>query len=293
MKSLILGVLTLASVNAFAQQQVSPAEVCQNISRYSSSNGVECAQAISRGRFDSTVTDVANAVASTGASSSATRIMIISPNRYLDDVVARACKEIARYSSANAVTCVEAALDNAFTPALAEVAEVIAKTGASSSAVVAIKNATNGWAHVGASDVCKAIARYSSSNAADCVAAIINKDYYNGSESVCLTLANQGATSSAVTCMRNSGISTEERPRRRHRDGGYNGPSIPGPYNPGPAPRPDYDPYTVRVSTYDIEELARNIQKARAQYDRGNYRQLDMTIIDLQRKIDEIRATAR
>jgi hypothetical protein len=290
MKSLILGAVALMSVSAFAQQ--SPADVCQQVSRYSGQSGAECAAALSRGRFDSTVISVAYAIAQNGSYSSATKVMTMSPNRYLDDDIASACISVARYSGSSAADCVEAALDNAFTPSLADVANVIATNGSYSSAVQAVKNAANGYAHSGAAEVCKAIARYSGSSAAECVSAILNKEYYNNAESVCLTLAQQGSYSSAVNCVKNSGVTTQQRPGRRHRDWD-NGPSRPE-TRPTPRPTPDYrDPYSVNVSRLDIDDLARNVSKARAQYDRANYRQLDNTIRELQRKIDEIKATMR
>jgi hypothetical protein len=295
MKFLILGALAFVSVSAFAQH--SPASVCQEISRYSGQYGAECATALSRGRFDNTVIEVAFSIAQTGAYSSATKVMSMSPNRYLDDDVAGACIAVARFSGEYAAKCVEVALDNAFTPALAAVAQTIATTGAYSSATAAVGNAANGYAHPGAAEVSKAVARFSGDYAARCVSAILNKDYYNDAESVCLTLANQGSYSSAVTCMQNSGVSTNQRPSRRHRDWDINN----GQVNPGqyhrpdnrPDNRPDRNEYSVNVSRIDIDELARSISKARAQYDRRNYRQMDATLIDLQRKIDEIKASMR
>lgn len=290
MRSIILGALALMTFSAFAQ---SPSDVCQTVSRYSGQSGAECAAALSRGRFDKTVAAVAHAVASNGSYSSATKIMVMSPNRYLDDDVANACIQVARYSGQSAAECVEVALDNAYTPALASVAEMIAKNGSYSSAVLAVKNAANAFSQPGAAEVCKAVARYSGQSAAECVSAVINKEYYNNAESVCLTLANQGSYSSAVNCMRNSGVTTYQRPYRRHRDWD-NGPVNPSPRpDPIPMPRPDYNPYSVMVDRLDIDDLARNISKARAQYDRGNYRQLNSTILELQRKIDEIKATMR
>lgn len=298
MKFLILGVLTMLSVNAFAQQ--SPAEVCQQVSRYSGQSGADCAGALSQGHFDPGVIQVAYAVAQTGSYTSATKIMQMSPNRYMDDDVAAACIAIARFSGQSAASCVEVALDNAFTPSLAAVATTIAQTGSYTSAVTAVRNAANGYAHSGAAEVCKAIARFSGQSAADCITAIINKDYYNNAESVCLTLANQGSYTSAVTCMRNAGVQTQQRPYRRPRDWDRPSPRpTPGPSfpQPQPVPGPSFpaprDPYTMNVGRSDIEDLARNISKAQSQYNRGMYQQMGNTLIDLQRKIDEIKATAR
>lgn len=287
MKFMLLGAFALLSVNAFAQH--SPAQVCQVISQYSGQSGAECAGAISRGFFDQTTVEVAHAIAANGSYSSATKVMQMGANRYLDDDFANACISVARYSGQSAASCVEVALDQVFEPALGDVARVIADNGSYSSAVTAIQNARNGAAHPSAAEVCKAIARYSGQSAAECVAAIINKDYFNGSESVCLTLANNGSYSSAVTCMRNSGVPTQRRPQRRYRDWDRN--NRPGPTFPGPGPQGPID--SVVISQRDLRELSQSIRQARNLYDRNQLRQLGNALIDLERKMDEIKATSR
>lgn len=283
MKHLIFGTLALVSLSAFGQ--ATPSQVCQEISRYSSSNGAICAGAISRAMFDQSTLDVAMAVARTGSSTAATRIMQSGGNRYLDDSVAAACREAARYSGDNAALCAESAFDHAFDPAVGQIALAIARTGSTSAAVRAVQNGRNGAAHPSAANVCVAIAPYSGDNAASCVTAILNKDYFNNSESVCLTLANQGSTSSAVQCLQNSGIQTHRRPGRRP---GWGGQPAPGGHG-----RPMPAPMGVTISLEQYQELDVKIRQAQNAMMRRQYPQANLLLDDLVRTMDEIRAGSR
>lgn len=289
MKIMLLGAIALASVSAFAQS--SPSDVCQNISRYSAQSGTDCAIAISRGYFDNTTLEVANAIVNIGSTSSAVKVMQLGANRYLDDDAAAVCKSIARYSGSSAATCAEVAFDNAFEPALARVALSISNLGSSSAAVTAIQNARNASAHPQAAEVCNSIARYSGSSAAECILAVINKDYFNGSERVCKTLADQGSSTSAVRCMRESGVQTSRRPQRRPRSWDNRpGPQMPGPQIPqGPSrPGPGSD-IGVILSGQDIRELNRMVRQARNAYDSGDFRKLGNHLNDLEMKMNELK----
>lgn len=280
MRILVVSAFALLSVNAFA---VTPAQVCQTISNFSASNGAMCAQAISRSNFDNGAVEVAYALATAGSTSSATQVMQMSGNRYLDDNAAEVCKKIAPFSGSNAVACVTTSLDNAFDPSLTRIAAALASSGSTSSAVTALQNARNAVASPGAAAVCETIAPYSGSNAASCVTAIINKEYFNNSESVCMTLARNGSTSSAVTCLQSSGVSTERRPGRRGQyGGGYNNGGY-GDSRPAPQAR-------ISMSMEDFRDLTRSVQRARNLYDRSQYNQLGNALIDLDRKLDEIQA---
>jgi hypothetical protein len=271
MKLYLVGALALLSVSAFAQE--SAVQVCQKISNYSSSSGTKCAEIISRNQFDPGVLLVASELATNGSTSEAVKVMEIGAGKYMDDNAATVCRVVGKYSASSARSCVEASVDRSFDLNLISIALKIAESGVTSSAVTAITNAQNAFASPGAADVCVVVAQYSGSSGANCVTAIANKEYFNGAEQVCMTQARNGSTSSAVTCLQNSGIVTQRRPGRRGQGNGQIG------QKPGSV-----------VSAKDLQDLERGIRKARALYERNQIRQLGDVLIDLDRKIDEIKS---
>lgn len=274
MKAMFLGAVMLLSASAFAQQSAS--EVCHAISTYSSSSAATCAGIISRAQFDQSSLKVAFALAKGGSPSNALKVMEISGNRYLDDEVGEVCKQIMTYSNSNAVSCVEASLDQAFDPAVATIAMSIAKSGSSSNAVLALQTGKNANVNPAAALVCVELSRFSSSRAVECISAILNKDYFNGAEGICLNLAKSGSSSSAVACLQNSGVETYRRPGRRNRG---NGGRI-----EVPAQR------NVVISVEQLKELSRKIRQSRGLYERGQYQKLGDALIDLNRTMEEVEA---
>lgn len=273
MKATFLGAIMLLSASAFAQQSAS--EVCQAIGTYSPSSAATCAGYISRAQFDMSSLKVAYAIAKSGSSSSALRVMEISGNRYLDDEVGEVCRSISTFSPSTAVACIEASLDQAFDSSIAAIAMAVSKSGSTLTAVQVLKNGMNGNAHPSAAAVCIEISRYSPSAAANCVTAILNKDYFNGAEGICMNIAKSGSTSSAVTCLQNSGIETYRRPGRRNRGGGTV--QVPTTRN-------------VVISVDQLRELSRKIRQSKGLYERGQYQKLGDALIDLNRAMEEVEA---
>ncbi len=290
MKFPVLLVLSALSLSAFAQHGQpgrQAAEVCNQISRTNSANASACAEAISRAPFDSTVVEVGYAVAVTGYTSHALRIMQISGGKYLDDGAAEVCIVISKTSPSNAASCVEASLDQAFEPVITNIALTIANLGYSSSALQALSNGKNAAAHPNAGKVCEVMAKTSPSNAAACVAAIINKDYFNGSENVCLNIATTGYSSSALTCLQNSGVETQRRANRRWRGQGPHNGNGNG-WNPGNGQGP-LPQLNVLIPRDLFDALLRSARKAQSMNQRGSYRDVEQALNELNQTLDQIR----
>jgi hypothetical protein len=259
MKKLLVGLTVLSCSQVFAQ--TSPSDVCRNISRFSASSGSQCAQVISRSRLDQTVLNVANAVANTGSSANALKILEVGANRQMDPSLEVACLSVARFSQSSAVTCVEASLDSYFSPAASIIAKRIADTGSSANAVLAIQNARGAYLQDSASETCLSIARFSQSTAAACVSAIANKEYFNGSEGVCLDLANRGSSASALTCLQNSGVE----------------------YNPLPPM-----PTEIVMTTVQFMDISRDVRRAENLLSRGNRFEAQRILNDVSRVLEEV-----
>lgn len=259
MKKIILGLTVLSCSQVFAQ--TTPSDVCRNISRFSSNSGSQCAQVISRSRLDQTVLNVANAVANTGSAANALKILEVGANRQMDPSLEVACLSVARFSQSSAVTCVEASLDAYFSPAASIIAKRIADTGSAANAVTAIQNARNAFLQDSASETCLSIARFSQSTAAACVSAIANKEYFNGSEGVCLDLANRGSSSSALTCLQNSGVE----------------------YNPLPPM-----PTEIVMTSVQFMDISRDVRRAENLLSRGNRFEAQRILNDVSRVLEEV-----
>jgi hypothetical protein len=214
MKFFILSTLTLLSLSSFAS---GPSEVCQEVSRFSESDGSQCDIAISKSSFDESVNRVALSITKRGYTQYATKIMQISGGRYLDESVADACIEVSTFSPRVAVECVEVALDHAFDPNLVSIAHTIARMAAVQNAVLAIQNARNATAHPEAIEVCIEISKLHTGYGARCVSAILNKTYSTGSTATCSSAVEGGHLEFAISCLKGGGVPTGDRPGRHSR----------------------------------------------------------------------------
>ncbi len=278
MKFLALALLACGTMSAFAQN--TPASVCQTVSRFNGASGAACAQSISRGSFDQSAVDVAAQLANQGSHTNAAQVMQISVNAYLDDGVGPVCITVARFNGASGVECVRVSLDNAFDPGVLSIAQQLANQGSHSNAITALSNGKNAAVNPAAAAVCVTVARFNGANGAACVTAILNKDYFNNSESVCATLASQGSHTNAVACLSNSGVVTQRRPGRRGR---------PGRYGDGPGQGPGPSVTNVLIPAQQYENLLRDIGRARMQHNRYDMQRLGETLQQIEQTLQGLR----
>ncbi|MBY0517628.1 MAG: hypothetical protein K2P81_12000 [Bacteriovoracaceae bacterium] len=262
MKRLLLSLTLIASSAAMAQAN-GPVDVCRRISAWNSTNGASCAQVISRSRFDQAVIDVAYGLANTGNTSASLSVMQTGANRRMDANTTRVCTRVASWNATNAIACVANALDASFDESALNVAYNLANSGNTSAAVEALKNARDAYIVPSAARVCERVASWNATNGAACVAIIANKDFMNGTESICYDLANSGNTSSANQCLLNAGIQ----------------------YNPYPPM-----PTQITMDSMQFSDIQRGLKKAERMLDRGMIEEARRSIMDLNRTIDEVAA---
>lgn len=261
---LLLASLTLAvSFSSLAQTVYGPVDVCRRVSSWNSTNGANCAQVISRSRFDQAVIDVAYALANSGNTSAAVSVMQNGANRRMEANTARVCLRVASWNASNAINCVNEALDAFFEEPALDVAYALANTGNTSAAVEAMRNSRNAYIHPGAARVCQRAASWNATNGASCLKAIANKDFLNGTETICYDLANTGNTSSAIRCLENSGVE----------------------YSPLPPL-----PTSISMSSLQFNDIQRSVRKAERMLDRGMIEEARRSLTDLNRTLDEVSA---
>jgi hypothetical protein len=171
-------IITTAFILAL-QIQVASAEVCQTISYYNPTKGVECAKLISQNNYSRFALSLANKVASINLNN-ALEILHITANKRLDYSASLVCEKVGEINSSNARDCARVTVDNYFFEPLTQ--------------------------------VCSEVASINSRQAVDCMALIANKISINGAEQVCRDAARIH-TSRGLTCLKEiiQDIGTTER----------------------------------------------------------------------------------
>jgi hypothetical protein len=261
MKTLLFTIGALMCAQAFAQ--TTPTDVCRRISNISPSNSSRCVQVISRSRLDQVVVDVAMNLANAGNVNSSLNVLDTGANRMVDGNIAPVCMRIATISSSNAAACIAAGVDVTIDPLVISVGLTLANAGNVISSLNTLKAGQNVFVHPEAIKTCNRIAVISSSNAANCITTIANMDFMNGSESICLNLANNGQVNSAINCLKAAGIE----------------------YNPYPP-----IPQDVIMSTQQFGDIQRMVLQAERLLARGNTRQATDILLNISRILNDVSA---
>jgi|GEM_PF-4005125 len=228
--------LALTTTGAFAQTNISANQVCQRMTSVNASNASICAQLISRNNFDPAALSLANK-AITHSSATAISILQTSANRRLDIEAGKTCERVLEVNSGNSIECLKAVLDTTPSFDLLRVANNLIPQG-SVHTVNVLKSGVNAYFFGPLVDVCDAMVTVNAGNAVICMQEIANKVSREGSEQICRASLSQGSAYT-LQCLR--GIVS------------------------------DYVPYpqTMMVDIYQIQELRKNLLKARALLDRG------------------------
>lgn len=258
MKKQLLGlVVALSATAAFAQNYLTPAQVCQNVARVNGSNGAICAQLISQNQYDQGTLIAANAAIPSG-SSYAIQVMRSGANRTVGAPAGEVCASVAKANASNTAPCIEAVADTIPSMELLDIAQRLIPNG-SSYAVQALRAGANAYLYAPLANVCAEMVSVNASNTVVCVQVIANKVAMNGSEQVCRASMASGS-SYVIQCLRN----------------------IVQEYVPVPVPT------AVMVELYQIQDLKRSIMKARAQMNRGMIDAAERTLDDASAVIEQI-----
>ena len=237
-KRLLTLALAVSSTVAFAQSNLSPAQVCSKVASINGSNGSICAQIISRNSLDQAALNLAYKAADSG-SAIAVEILKASANRRLDIAAGKTCEKVLSVNAQNSIACVNAVLDLSPSLDLLRIAEKLIPQG-SAHTVAALSAGAAAYIYAPLAEVCEAMVSVNGANTVLCVQAIANKVSMNGSEQVCRTAISQGSAY-ALQCVR--GIVLD--------------------YTPIPQQT------AIMVEAYELQNLKRGMMKARAQIDRG------------------------
>lgn len=266
MKKAILALGLLSAFNAFAQ--MSPAGVCDAVRRNTSiqANTTRCAEVISRNNFDPNVlTLIANLASS--SPSEAVNALQASANSNFDINIVAACNAVRTNTSivANVTNCINAAANNGYSPEVALLAQRLASSSPSE-AVRVVQASANGYFLPSAVEACNSVRVNTSivANVTNCVLAIKNKTFMNGTESMCKNVASS-SPSEAVNCLSRSALD----------------------YIPAQVPR------DAIITAQELRDLKRDLVKARSQIERGMTNQALQTIGDAIRTVETVEAANR
>ncbi len=212
-KGLILALAAATfSLGALAQNNASPTDVCRRVSQNSSSMGSECAQIISRGRFEQPTLNVAMRLANFGQSTTALQVMRNGANRRADVAAAGVCLQLADFNNAmNAANCMDQVFDAEISPAVVTTLSSLARFNQGQSVVNGMQMVRDAYFFAPAVVACERLANFNNAiSTVNCLEATRNKEYFNGSEGVCIDMAARNQGQSAVECLRRSGL--EYRP---------------------------------------------------------------------------------
>lgn len=262
MKTKILAlVLGFSAFSAFAQQ-ISPTQLCQNISSVNGANGNVCAQLISRNRFDETSIRIAQRALTTQNSSSAIEVLKLTANKRLEPSSGLFVEEVMSVNSANSLKALSLLLDVVPQPEILQFARKLLSAGNSSNALQGLEAGVNRYFYPPLLNICEAIISVNQANAIACLGVVANKVSMNGAEQVCRTALNNGS-SYALECLR--GIVVD--------------------YTPIP------EPTTIMVQEYQLRDLKRSLSKSRAALDRGMIENARRALEDANQTLDLILST--
>jgi hypothetical protein len=249
----------LTASTSFAQS-ITANSVCQKINQANSANANACAQLIARNVFDQGALNVAFRAIDAG-SSYAMEVLKVTANKRVDLNASLVCEKVVAVNSANVALCMATIADAYVAPELVQIAMAVLQ-GGSSYTLAALKTGVNAFFFAPAASICVAMATVNAANVQVCTQVIANKMVMNGAESVCRTALNSGS-SYAIDCLR-SVVTVYV---------------IPGPIST-----------TVGVEIQRLQDLRRDLMKARNLFDRNMIENARRSLDESVRAVEEILA---
>jgi hypothetical protein len=195
-------------------------------------------------------------------SSNAIEVLKATANKRIDLNASTVCEKIVAINSGNVAPCMATIADAYVAPELVQIANAVLN-GGSSYAIAVLKAGVNAYFYGPAADICTAMGSINSGNVQVCTQVIANKIVMNGAEQVCRTALNNGSTY-AIDCLRNVMVDYV-------------------------APRPVVT--TVGVDIQRLQDLRRDLMKARTMLDRNMIENARRTLDDSVRAVEDILAT--
>lgn len=247
-------------------QNYAPSDVCRRINNFNSSAANECLQLINHNQFDQNVTNLAYKMADHQNTVSAMDLLQNCANHYVQFEAANVCSRIADSYPTNAVKCMSNVMDGTYFIIATDLAYKMANKQNIISSIDVLKLTKNAYLHTGATNVCNRMADSYPTEATKCINIIVNKDFYNGTESICYDMANNQNINSALSCLTNNAMPHQTNP-------------YPTPY-PTPTPYPPV-PREFYISLDQYSNLLKEIRYAQRMISFGKIDQVSQSLNDM------------
>lgn len=259
-KSFLFLTLALASVSGFAEESITPVELCSKVAKLSGDNGRRCVQIIARNEFDSASLRLANTALMYGTITPV-RVLEVTANGRLDAKLEAFCKSVIRLSSSNGVQCAQYAMNKTVSEELLAIAYVGLKAG-STSALSILKEGGESKFSQPLAKICEQVTSLSSSAGLECVKVIANKTSHNNLEKVCEASLRLGSTS-VVNCLKEIVVDSSSSSEINK-------------------------PVTTVVDVRELEDLKRSLTKTRALLNRSLIDQAQKELDDAVETVNQL-----